>query len=278
MFELQGNNTSAVENSQLNIRDKGNVMNSLKNMMINSPAILRSMSHEMRTHMNAIVAFSYLMKKNICNNSEREEFSNQILSSSEELIGLFDNFFDSAIIDAGNSKAESKICKFNNILDDLFSEFREVIKKEGNKEVELVTEIQFNNSVEVFIDKNKIFRVIRSLFQNSLKNTKTGYIKIGYYFRDNSVIFYVLDSGQSYFKCKEFIHSENMNESLSLFNDVYTAINITLAKKLIQMLEGTIWIECNGLTGAGIYFSVPSKMIANSNINYKKYINTMIAI
>jgi K+-sensing histidine kinase KdpD len=278
MFEFQGNDTSAVENSQLNIRDKGKDMNSSENIMTNSPTILRSMSHEMRTHMNAIVAFSYLMKKNICNNSEREEFSNQILSSSEQLIGLFDNFFDSAIIDAGNSKAESKICKFNNILDDLFSEFREVIKKEGNKEVELVTEIQFNNSVEVFIDKNKIFRVIRSLFQNSLKNTKTGYIKIGYYFRDNSVIFYVLDSGQSYFKCKEFIHSENMNESLSLFNDVYTAINITLAKKLIQMLEGTIWIECNGLTGAGIYFSVPSKMIANSNINYKKYINTMIAI
>jgi len=278
MFEFQGNDTNSVENSQLNIRNKGKTMNSSENIMTNSPTILRSMSHELRTHMNAIVAFSYLMKKNICNNSERDEFSNQILSSSEQLIGLFDNFFDSAIIDAGNSKADSKICKFNNILDDLFSEFREVIKKEGNKEVELLAEIQFNNSVEVFIDKNKIFRVIRSLFQNSLKNTKTGYIKIGYYFRDNNVIFYVLDSGQSYFKCKEFIHSENMNESLSLFNDVYTAINITLAKKLIQMLEGTIWIECNGLTGAGIYFSVPSNMIANSNINHKKYLNTMIAI
>lgn len=278
MFEFQGNDTSAVENSQLNIRDKGKDMNSSENIMTNSPTILRSMSHEMRTHMNAIVAFSYLMKKNICNNSERDEFSNQILSSCEQLIGLFDNFFDSAIIDSGNSKADSKICKFNNILDDLFSEFREVIRKEGHKEVELVAEIQFNNSAEVFIDQNKIFRVIRSLFQNSLKNTKTGYIKIGYCFRDNNVIFYILDSGQSYFKCKEFLHTENMNESLSLFNDVYTAINITLAKKLIQMLEGTIWIECNGLTGAGIYFSVPSKMIANSNINNKKYINTMIAI
>jgi signal transduction histidine kinase len=59
---------------------------------------------------------------------------------------------------------------------------------------------------------------------------------------------------------------------------MYTAINITLAKKLIQMLGGTIWIECNGLTGAGIYFSVPSKMIASSGVNIKKYVNTMIAI
>ena len=278
MFELTVNDTSAGENSQLNIRDKGKVMNSLKNKMINCPTILRGMSHEMRTHMNAIVAFSYLMKKNCCNNSEREEFSNQILSSSEQLIGLFDSFFDSAIIDTGNSKTDSKICKLDNMLDDLLSEFREEIRKEGHKDVELVAEIQFYNSAEVFVDKNRILRVIRSLFQNSIKNTKSGYIKIGYYFRDNKVTFYVLDSGQGYFKCKEFLHSEDMNESLTLYNDTYTAINITLAKKLIQMLGGTIWIECNGLTGAGIYFSVPSKMIASSDVNIKKYVNTMIAI
>ncbi|MDP3002553.1 MAG: HAMP domain-containing sensor histidine kinase [Bacteroidales bacterium] len=278
MLELQVNDTSAGKNSQLNIRDMEKAMNSLNNIMINCPTILRGMSHEMRTHMNVIVAFSYLMKKNYSNNSEREEFSNQIISSCEQLIGLFDSFFDSAIIDTGNSKTDSKICKLDNLLDDLLSEFREEIRKEDHTDVELVTEIQFYNSDEVFVDKNRIFRVIRSLFQNSIKNTKSGYIKIGYYFRDDKVTFYVLDSGQGYFKCKEFLHSEDLNESLTLYNDTYTAINITLAKKLIQMLGGTIWIECNGLTGAGIYFSVPSKMIASSDVNIKKYVNTMIAI
>ena len=278
MFDLPINYTGAGENSQLNIRDKGNGMNSIKNNMINCPTILTGMSHEMRTHMNAIVAFSFLMKENCSNDSEREEFSNQILNSCEQLIELFDSFLDLAIIDTGNSKADSKICKLDNILDDLLSEFREVIRKEGNKDVELVTEIQFSNSTEVFIDKNRVFRVIRSLFQNSIKNTKSGYIKIGYYFSDDKLTFYVLDSGQGYFKCKEFLHTEDLNESLSQHNDTYTAINITLAKKLIKMLGGTIWIECNGLTGAGIYFSVPAKMIASSDVNINKYVNTMIAI
>jgi signal transduction histidine kinase len=236
------------------------------------------MSHEMRTHMNAIVAFSFLMKENSCNNTDREEFSNQILNSCEQLIGLFDSFLDSAIIDTGNSKADSKICKIDFFLDDLISEFREVIKKEGSDDVELVTEFQFSNSAEIFIDKNRVFRVIRSLFQNSIINTKSGYIKIGYYFRDDKLTFYVLDSGQGYFKCKEFLHTEDLNESLSQYNDTCTAINITLAKKLIQVLGGTIWIECNGLTGAGIYFSIPVMMVAASGVNINKYVNTMIAI
>ena len=253
-------------------------MNSSNNIMISCPTVLTGMSHEMRTHMNAIVAFSYLMKDNDCKNSDREEFSTQILNSCEQLIGLFDSFLDSAIIDTGNSKSDSKIYKLDSFLDDLLSEFREELQKEGFKEIELVTEIQFSNSTEVIIDKNKIYRVIRSLFQNSIKNTKTGYIKIGYFLRDEKVNFYILDSGQGYFKCKEFLQTEDLNESLLLHNDTYTAINITLAKKLIQMLDGTIFVECNGLTGTGIYFSIPVKVITSSNININKYLNTMIAI
>jgi signal transduction histidine kinase len=253
-------------------------MNSTMNKMINCPTILAGMSHEMRTHMNAIVAFSFLMKENYCDNSDREEFSDQILTSCEQLIGLFDSFLDSAIIDTGNSKVESGICKLDNILDDLLSEFREIIKKEGHKDIELVTEIQFSNSIEVLIDKNRVLRILRSLFQNSIKNTKSGYIKIGYYFKDDNVNFYVLDSGQGYFKCKEFLHTEDLNESLVKHNDTYTAINITLAKKVIQMLGGNIWIECNGLTGTGIYFSIPVKIVANSDLHINQYVNTMIAI
>lgn len=253
-------------------------VNSRNNSMINCLPVLTGMSHEMRTHMNAIVAFSFLMNQNGCNNEEREEFSNQILNSCEQLIGLFDNFLDSAIIDSGNSKTDIKVCKLNNILDDLLSEFREIIKKDGHKDLVFVAENHHNETAEFFIDSNRIFRVLRNLFHNALKNTKTGYIKIGYYFRDDKLTFYVLDSGQGYFKCKEFLHTEDLNESLTKHNDTSSAINLTLAKKLIQLLGGTIWIECNGMTGSGIYFSIPIKMVANSEVSINKYVNTMIAI
>jgi len=253
-------------------------VNSLNNSMINCLPVLTGMSHEMRTHMNAIVAFSFLMNKDGCNNEEREEFSNQILNSCEQLIGLFDNFLDSAIIDSGNSKTDIKVCKLNNVLDDLLSEFREIIKKDGHKDLVLVAENHNNETAEFLMDSNRIFRVLRNLFHNALKNTKTGYIKIGYYFRDDKLTFYVLDSGQGYFKCKEFLHTEDLNESLTKHNDTSSAINLTLAKKLIQLLGGTIWIECNGMTGSGIYFSIPIKMVANSEVSINKYLNTMIAI
>ena len=232
MFDMTVSNNSGGENSRMKKCDTGIVKDSLKNIVINCPSIITGMSHEMRTYMNAIVAFSYLMKDSCCSNTDREEFSNQILSSCEQLIGLFDSFLDSAIIDMGNSKADSKICKLNNMLDDLLSEFREIIKREGHKDLELISENQASDLSEIFLDKHRVFRVIRSLFQIAVKNTKSGYIKVGYHFRDDYVTFYVLDSGQGYFKCKEFLHTEDLNESLVQHNDMFTAINLTLAKKL----------------------------------------------
>ena len=246
--------------------------------MINSPSILTGMSHEMRTHMNAIVAFSFLMNQKGYNDEEREEFGNQILSSCEQILGLFDNFIDSVIVDTGNSKTELRTCKLDNIFDDLLSEFREVLRREKFKNLVLVTENQFSNTAEVIFDTNRVTRVIRILFQNALYNTKSGYIKVGYYFRDNKVTFYILDSGQGFSKCKEFLQTLDMSQSLMKYSDTYSAISISLVKKLIQLMEGSIWIECNGLTGIGMYFSIPAKAAVNTDLNDNNLTNTMIAI
>jgi len=253
-------------------------MESLKSNLINCPTILKGISHEMRTHMNAIVAFSFLMKENCKNISEGEEFSNQILNSCEQLIELFDSFLDSAIIETGNSKIDSKICKLDNILEELIAELREEIRSDDITNIELITEIQYHNALEVLIDKSKVFRIIRCLFQNSMKNTTSGYIKIGYNSENDKVTFYILDSGQGYFKFREFLNTTDLNELLKIHNDTYTAINMTLAKNLVQVLGGSIRIECNGLTGSGIYFTIPVKVITNNNLNITKYVNTMIAI
>ena len=67
--------------------------------MINQPNILSGVSHEVRTQMNSIVAFSCLINNERFSESERREFSEQIIISCEQLIGLFENFFDTAALE-----------------------------------------------------------------------------------------------------------------------------------------------------------------------------------
>jgi K+-sensing histidine kinase KdpD len=246
--------------------------------MINSTTLLTGMSHEMRTHLNSIVAFSFLLNNCGLDENEKEEFSNHILSSCEQLMYLFDNFLDSAIIDMGNSKADLKKCKINNILDELLSEFRVILKREDHRELVLVLENQLPDKDEIYVDSTRLTRVIRSLFQIALNNTESGYIKIGYYFRDSNLVFYILDSGNGYQKCYEFLQTQNLNESLSKHNDTCLAINLTLSKKLINLLGGKVWIEPNGPEGTGIYFSIPAREVEKQKIIFDKYLNSRMAI
>lgn len=278
MFDFQSNDSGETDNSEMNYNKKKEVMNPVKNSIADCPLVLSGVSHEMRTHMNAIVAFSFLLKENCIHISESNEYSSQVLNSCEQLIGLFDSFLDTALLNTGKPVNDARLCKTDNLLDDLLQEFRESIKKQDARNIELITDSYFSDSAEVYLDKNKLFRVLRCLFQVSLKTTNTGYIKIGYQSGNEKINFYILDSGQGYFKCKEFLHTEDLNESLLIHNDVPSAINITLAKKLIQILGGTIRIESNGLSGSGIYISIPVKKPANPDIPINKYVNTMISI
>jgi K+-sensing histidine kinase KdpD len=264
--------------SEPQIKQPGNEFESNIMNMINCTTLLTGMSHEMRTHLNSIVAFSFLLNNCGLNENEKEEFSNHIFSSCEQLMCLFDNFLDSAIIDTGNSKADLKKCKINNILDELLSEFRVILKREGYKELVLVLENQLSDKDEIYIDPTRLTRVIRSLFQNALSNTESGYIKIGYYFRDSNLVFYILDSGNGYQKCHEFLQTQNLNESLRKHYDTSLAINLTLARKLINLLGGKVWIEPNGPEGTGMYFLIPAKKVEKPKIIYNKFLNTRMAI
>lgn len=276
MFEIQGNSSSSGNKSDSRIHNTETDSNPFSKTIAFQPSVLNGMSHEMRTQMNAIVAFSFLLKDNTLKESEKEEFINQIYFTCEKLISLFENYLESAIVDTGVSTNDIVNCNMNNLLDLLVSEFREILQKSGKDNIELITETQFSGTNEVCIDKNKIFRLIRCLFHNSLQNTSSGYIKIGYYSNADEITFYVLDSGQGFSKTREFLQTNDLSDSLGRYQDLSSAINISLAKKLIQVLHGSFSIRGNGTSGTGIYFSLPVKTQLKTDSPQKKLVKMVI--
>ena len=269
---------SSGDNSGMKARQQDNVTDPFSNTIAFHTSVLNGMSHEMRTQMSSIISLAFLLKEKTFAEPERDEFVNQIYNTCEQLIALFENYLESAIVDNGISKNDEIICNQNNLLDNLFSEFREVLRKGRKDEIELVTETQYSESHDIVIDKTRIFRILRCLFQNSLQNTDSGYIKIGYFVSEDTITLYVLDSGQGYLKTREFLHTTNLSDSLSQYNDLSTAVNITLVKKLIKFLGGTCSIKCNGTSGNGIYFSIPVKLHPKTVSPISKYVNSSTSI
>jgi K+-sensing histidine kinase KdpD len=229
--------------------------------MKGSYKLLTGMSHEMRSHMNSIVGFSSLMERNCQQNSENREYNNLILNSCNRLISLFQNYLDSAMLETVNSQVKPMKCSIGSIVENSFSEFREIMALENKNGIVLLSEEYLNDRSEILIDYSKVNRILLCLFQNALNNTKSGYIKLGYYLSDRNVTFYILDTGQDYSQSREFLYTNDMDKSLTKYFDTTTAINIILAKKSVQVLGGKIWIDSNEVIGTGVYFSVPYKEV-----------------
>jgi len=278
MFDLSENNKGEAGRSGSGIRETGRSSVSFSQVISGCPPILTGLSREMRTQMNAIVAFTFLLSKKEYSEEEREEFINQIYSSCEQIIGMFDDFLDSAIIDAGNSGSEPAVCNPDEMFGALFSEFRETLRKDKYKDIILVHDSPAFQNSDYLIDAKSVARVIRNLFRIALGNTKSGYIKPGYSLRNGRLTCFILDSGQGYVKCREFLQSHDMCQSLSKFNDTSTAVSMALTRKLVQMMEGSLWIECNGISGSAIYFSVPVICASNSENEMNRFSNTMSTI
>jgi K+-sensing histidine kinase KdpD len=244
--------------------------------MKGSYKLLTGMSHEMRSHMNSIVGFSSLIGENCQQNAENKEYSNLILNSCNQLISLFQNYLDSAMLETVKSQVKLMKCSISSIIENSFSDFREIMALENRNGIVLLAEEHFTDNSEILIDYSKVNRILRSLFQNALNNTKSGYIKLGYYLSDRNVTFYILDTGQDYSKTREFLYSDDMDMSLTKYYDTTTAINIILAKRSVQILGGKIWIDSNELIGTGVYFSVPYEEIETSDFSSIKILQKQL--
>lgn len=245
--------------------------------MLNSPEILTGLSHEVRTYMNSIVAFSFLQSNDTCNTRERQEYTNHILNSCDQLITLFDNFLDSALIESEEPNSVPVKWNLNKFLQDMSIDLNSSLSKFDRDNVTLVLEEQ-PSSDEVFIEEEKINRVIKNLFHNALEHTLSGYIKIGYKKDRGKIIFYIIDSGNGYNLNKVLLSGKSLSKSYVTINNTFTTIGLILAKKLIYNMGGKLWIETNGVNGSGIYFSINEmEVLTQPNIEINE-IKSRIAI
>lgn len=244
--------------------------------ILNCPTILTGLSHEVRTYMNSIVAFSYLLNNDECSENEKHEFNEHIITSAEQLITLFDNFLDSALLEATNPGHTFQKHEIGNLLERVMTDLNRVITRAGKDDLKLISDPN-REIIEAYVDEEKINRVFINLFHNALANTSSGYIKLGYSKKDNKILFFVIDSGEGYTLSKELLTTSNLNENLLRDINTSNIVGLSLARKLVENMGGTIWVEPNGPGGSAVYFSIPDRIIPEQGKYRLDQVNSRIA-
>jgi PAS domain S-box-containing protein len=225
---------------------------------------LANMSHEIRTPLNAIVGFADLLREDYDKEEARNEYINIITLSCRNLLMLINDLIDFSKIEAGQLKISEKPCYLNQMMKRLDFWLHEEItsKKLVNVNHLLTLGLDDADSI-IFSDELRISQVVTNLLSNALKFTSHGTIEFGYKVQSNALLFFVKDSGagmSSEDLEKIFIRFEQgMEGSKEKYNG--TGLGLSISKKIVELLNGKIWVESEQNIGTTFYFSIPHKMI-----------------
>ena len=242
-------------------RDLKEAMSLVKVASDAKSSFLASISHELRTPMNAIIGFSDVLAEEYVGqlNDKQREYVGDILDSAKHLLLLIDDILDMSRIESGRMTIEPDMVRLSGLLEDSLIMVREKI---GKHSITIRIEMDAQTSdIEIVADPRKLKQVLFNLISNAVKFTPDGgdiIIKTGFAGKDSKTIQIIVeDSGIG-------IASEYLEKIFDNFFQVQGGIldktqgaglGLSLVKQLVVMHGGRVWAESSGI-GNGSRFVV----------------------
>ncbi len=227
-------------------------------------AFLANMSHEIRTPMNAIIGFSDLLKDDNLSHEEQVSYIDIIQSKSEDLMLLINDIIDISKIESGSLEVECIDINVFDFLNSLKNEFTALVANKSHRKVKFIV----NNTtdyLQVRGDPHRLNQVFYNLISNSIKFTQEGEISISVEEADESVKFYVSDTGIGIPNSKFDVIFDRFSQ-VNYIEDALiggTGLGLSITRSLVNMMKGSISVESE--IGKGSTFIVTMSKSLNSD-------------
>jgi len=223
-------------------------------------AFLSNMSHEIRTPLNGILGFSRLLVEEELTPELRTEFVKIIETNGDQLLTHLNNVMDLAKMDAGILTLENRACSIFNIVNELYLHYSTNIKViSGAIRFEVKPGLSEQDS-QIISEPDRIMQILKHLIENAFKYTEKGTIEFGYNIHEHyQLLFYIKDSGIGIPKKKQEMVFDNFMQGDMSIRRKYSGsgLGLSLAKSLVELMKGKIWLSSELHKGTTVYFSIP---------------------
>jgi PAS domain S-box-containing protein len=244
-------------------------------------AFLANMSHEIRTPMNAILGFSNLLNNPAITKEQQEEYIEIINSRGNQLLQVINDIIDLSKIESNQLKLEEEQFNLNHFLKEIHSSFRQAIKEEYQKEIDIKLEKGENDEKAIVkTDKTRLEQILSYLLNNAVKYTQEGMIRFGYVIEQGAseqhLKFYIQDTGVGIPESKQDVIFERFRQSDDSKTREYggTGLGLSISKGLVEIMGGVIWLNSVPAEGTTFYFSLPYKKSQEINNSQSQNKNT----
>ena len=234
---------------------------------------LGTISHELRTPMNAIIGFSQLLLRHKCGelSHQQKDLMERILNNSKKLLILLNEILDFSKLEVGQLNVNPGIFDLAKVVNATVAEIRSLAEQ---KNLSLQVQINLDNPI-VFNDSTRVRQILMHLLSNALKFTESGGIAIEVKeLSENRVAIAVCDTGIG-------ISPTNIKSIFEAFwqveqdtNRKYsgTGLGLPIVNALVQMMGGKITIKSQLNEGSIFLIELPRQVVSVSQ-NRERVLN-----
>lgn len=224
---------------------------------------LSSMSHDIRTPMNAIVGMTEIALRNISDDMRVEDCLKKIRLSSKQLLGLINDVLDMSKIESGKLSLSMAPMSLREAMDDIVNIIKPQVKTRNQ-----FFDIYIKDVIaeDVYCDNVRLNQVLLNLLSNALKFTEEhGKIDV-YIWQEPSEVgddfvrthFKVADTGigmseefqKKIFDSFERENSEQVNQIMG------TGLGMAITKSIVDIMGGTIEVKSELGKGSEFHIAV----------------------
>ena len=221
---------------------------------------LSSMSHDIRTPMNAIIGFTALAQTHLDNPTQVQDYLAKINTSSTHLLSLINDILDMSRIESGTVKLDEKPVHIPDLLHDLRTMIQGLV---NSKNLNLYIDTQDVVNEDVITDKLRLNQILLNIVSNAIKFTQPGGdIIIRLIEKDSGVKnrttyeLSVKDNGIGMSReFQEHIFETFTRERSATVSGIQgTGLGMAITKNIVDMMGGEIHVESE--EGKGSLFTV----------------------
>lgn len=238
-------------------------------------AFMNNISHEIRTPLNGILGFSNLIAQPDATNDEKMQFFLHLEKSSNRLLNTINDYMDISLIASGNMEVSLKPINLQSIFHNLFNKYQPLC---AYKNLRLKLDIpNETEGVLPFSDQALFLKIMSHLLDNAVKFTVKGEITFGYILKPALSAVSTTKPASEFVEVEFFVNDTGEGikpEALSLIFESFkqeklsrkkgyegSGLGLSIAKGLVQLLGGQIYVTSIKGTGSRFFFTMPNTKI-----------------
>lgn len=234
---------------------------------------LTNMSHEIRTPINAVIGMNEMIMRE-AKDEKIADYSRNIESAGRSLLSIINDILDLSKIEAGKMELTEAAYKFSSLINDVV-----VMISVKAREKNLAFNVNIDETLPDGLcgDEIRIRQIITNVLNNAVKYTEKGSVTLSVNYNragdDCNLLVRVTDTGigikpEDIDKVFEKFDRADMDRNKTIEG---TGLGLTIVKRLLVMMDGTISVESEYGKGSTFFLRIPQKIHEDDAIgDYRK--------